>query len=101
MQPELATAASSTFVPAGEHRADQVPVGAHLLYGARDVGRVVRIDEMVAVLPGMVAAVRDDFTNDIVGQPVLKFELYVHGFDADHTYYFARLPHEPVTIVEV
>lgn len=92
------TALAPRVIPAGEHRADQVPVGAHVVVGTRDVGRVVRVDQMLAIHPAVVEAVRTGFTDDVVGQPVLKFEIACSG---GRTYYLARFPHEPVSVVEV
>lgn len=95
---QTATAQPRARLSAGEHPARQVPIGAHVLYGARDVGTIVRIEEMVAVHPGMVTAVHDGFTKDILGLPILKFEIACSG---GRTYYVTRFPHEPMQIVEV
>lgn len=81
---------------AGTLRADQVGVGCYVCE-AGYIGHVTRIEELVAVHPGMVEAVRTEFTNSVLGGPLLKFEIRV----GDSVAYFARFPHEPITVVEV
>lgn len=81
---------------AGTIPAQHVGVGCYVCESGY-IGVVTRVEEMVAVHPGMVEAVRTDFTNSVIGQPVLKFEIRV----GDAVAYFARFPHEPVTVVEV
>lgn len=93
-----ATTAPPRILPAGEYQAQQVPLGAHVLVGTRDIGRVIRVESRSMVHPDAIDAVRTGFTREVPGQPILKFEIACSG---GRTYYFARFPHEPVQIVEV
>jgi hypothetical protein len=90
---------TATAVPtgrAGNIPAQHVAVGSYVSE-AGYIGHVTRVEEMVTIHPGMADAARTGFTDQVVGQPVLKFEIRV----GESVAYFARFPHEPVTVLEV
>jgi hypothetical protein len=86
------------ILPAGEYRAEQISIGTRIQYGSRDVGRVTRIEQCLAVPPSTVEAVRTGHTDQVPGFPILRFEVACSG---GRSYYFVRFPHEPVQIIEV
>lgn len=92
----MPTATATPTGRAGTLPAQHVGVGCYVSE-AGYIGHVTRVEDLVAVHPDAIEAVRTGFTTEVYGQRVIKFEIQV----GDSTAYFTRFPNEPVTVLEV